>query len=104
MTRVLPTLAHAFSGPAGGVSSLLYLVAAAAAFVFLEARDRRRTADDPAALNRRVRTAATIGLVAVVLGVTAQWWFPGAREYDRIKDDKLNRSTAAGGAGRPQDA
>ena len=79
----------------------MYFVAAGAAFVFLEARDRRRTADDPAKLNRRVRTAAVIGLAAVVLGATAQWWFPGAREYDRINDEKLNRSAATA---RPLDA
>ena len=90
-----PTLAHAFSGPAGGASSLLYLVAAGSAFIFLEARDRRRTADDPASLDRRVRVAATVGLIAIVLGTTAQWWFPGAREYDRIQDEKLDRSTGA---------
>lgn len=77
------SLAHGLSGPAGGVSSGLYLVAALAAFVFLEARDRRRTADDPAALNRRVRTAATIFVVALLLGLTALWWVPGARDHDK---------------------
>lgn len=94
MAGVNPNLAHAFSGPAGGASSLLYLVAAGSAFIFLEARDRRRTAENPSSLDRRVRIAAIVGVLAIVLGTTAQWWFPGAREYDRIQDEKLNRSSA----------
>ena len=77
------TLAHGFTGTAGGVSSGLYLVAAIAAFVFLEARDRRRTAADPAPLNRRVRVSATICIVALIAGATALWWVPGARTHDQ---------------------
>jgi NADH:ubiquinone oxidoreductase subunit 6 (subunit J) len=89
---VNPILAHGLSGPAGGVSSILYLVAAVAAFVFLEARDRRRTAEDPASLNRRVRVAATVCIAALVLGASALWWVPGARNHDK---PAKSRSTAA---------
>ncbi len=84
-------LAHGFTGPAGGVSSGLYLVAAIAAFVFLEARDRRRTATDPSSLNRRVRVSATLCIVALIAGATALWWVPGARTHDQ----KKSASTAA---------
>jgi len=80
--RVNPNLAHGFTGPAGGVSSVLYFVAAVAAFVFLEARDRRRTADEPASLDRRVRVAGVVCFVALLLGATALWWVPGARNHD----------------------
>jgi hypothetical protein len=78
-------LAHGFTGPAGGVSSGLYLVAALAAFVFLDARDRRRTAADPTSLNRRVRVSATVCIVALIAGATALWWVPGAREHDKTQ-------------------
>jgi hypothetical protein len=92
---VAPVLAHGFQGPAGGVSSIMYLVAAVSAFVSLEARDRRQSAQNPAALNRRVRVSATVCALAMLLGVTALWWVPGARKHDKKKPKTATAATAA---------
>jgi hypothetical protein len=56
---------------------VLYLVAAISAFIFLEARDKRRTADDPAAISpRRMQVAGAVSALSLLLGLTATWWVP----------------------------
>jgi hypothetical protein len=73
---VPPTVAHAYQGAVGGVSALLYLIAAMAAFVFLESRDKARTADPRAPLSRRTKAAGAVLVISLVGGVTAPWWVP----------------------------
>jgi multisubunit Na+/H+ antiporter MnhB subunit len=73
---VAPLLAHGLQGPAGGVSALLYLVAALSAFTLLEARDKARTADPPVPMSRRGKIAGAVLAASLVLAVTAPWWVP----------------------------
>ena len=81
-----PTLAHALSGAAGGVAAGLYLVAAISAFIFLESRDKRRTAADPAAISpRRMRVAGAVCALSLILGLTATWWVPHDDDEDTAR-------------------